>query len=81
MPDYYDIIKKPMDLSTMMGKIDLHHYTTTSAFMDDIFLICSNALEYNPDKGPTGELIYLLKFKWLQIYLWIEYMVSKFILN
>ena len=54
VPDYYDIIKKPMDLSTMMSNIDLHKYNTASAFLDDIFLICSNALEYNPDRGPTG---------------------------
>nr|KAG5711753.1 hypothetical protein BaRGS_023517 [Batillaria attramentaria] len=57
VPDYYEIIKKPMDLSTIMAKIDLHQYTTASAFMDDIFLICSNALEYNPDRGPTDRAI------------------------
>ena len=37
-----------------MANIDLHKYTTAAAFLDDIFLICSNALEYNPDRGPTG---------------------------
>ncbi|XP_025111165.1 ATPase family AAA domain-containing protein 2-like isoform X3 [Pomacea canaliculata] len=57
VPDYYDIIKNPMDLSMMMSKIDLHKYSTASAFMDDIYLICSNALEYNPDKGPTDRAI------------------------
>lgn len=56
MPDYYEIIKKPMDLSTIMAKIDLHLYTNAAAFMDDILLICSNALEYNPDRGPTGSV-------------------------
>ena len=44
-----------MDLSTMMANVDLHKYSTASAFLDDIFLICRNALEYNPDRGPTGE--------------------------
>ncbi|KAL8581462.1 hypothetical protein ACOMHN_004347 [Nucella lapillus] len=53
VPDYYTIIKNPMDLSTMMSKIDLHRYYTAGAFMADIFLICSNALLYNPDRGPT----------------------------
>ena len=43
-----------MDLSTMMSKIDLHKYQTVKEFMNDIELICSNALEYNPDKDPQG---------------------------
>ncbi|CAG5120006.1 unnamed protein product [Candidula unifasciata] len=55
--DYYDIIEHPMDLSTMMGKIDLHEYTTVRAFMKDIDLICSNALEYNPNRGPMDRII------------------------
>ena len=38
-----------MDLSTMMSKIDLHQYETCQEFLDDIDLICRNALEYNPD--------------------------------
>jgi len=54
VPDYVDIIKDPMDLSTMMTKIDLHKYQTVQQFQDDIELICCNALEYNPDRDPQG---------------------------
>lgn len=39
----------------MMGKIDLHEYGTVRSFMNDIDLICSNALEYNPNRGPMGK--------------------------
>ncbi|XP_059178110.1 ATPase family AAA domain-containing protein 2-like isoform X3 [Physella acuta] len=56
-PDYYEIIEHPMDLSTMMGKIDLHEYGTVRSFMNDIDLICSNALEYNPNRGPMDRVI------------------------
>lgn len=45
-----------MDLSTMMSKIDLHQYQTVQAFVDDIDLICRNALEYNPEKDPQSKL-------------------------
>ena len=55
--DYYDIIEHPMDLSSMMAKIDLHEYSTVRHFLNDIDLICSNALEYNPDRGPMGESV------------------------
>ncbi|XP_077495990.1 ATPase family AAA domain-containing protein 2-like isoform X2 [Amblyomma americanum] len=57
VPDYLDVIQQPMDLETMMGKIDLHQYQTVGQFLQDIELICSNALEYNPDRNPTDKNI------------------------
>ena len=53
--DYLEVIRQPMDLSTVMTKIDTHKYLTVKDFLVDIDLICSNALEYNPDKDPGGE--------------------------
>ena len=44
-----------MDLSTMMNKINMHKYTKAREFLDDIDLITSNALEYNPDRHPEGK--------------------------
>ncbi len=37
-----------------MTKIDLHAYESAKDFLSDIELICSNALEYNPDRDPEG---------------------------
>lgn len=51
VPDYNMIIKQPMDLETMMTKIDMHCYLCARDFLDDIDLICGNALEYNPDRS------------------------------
>lgn len=53
--DYLEVIRQPMDLSTVMTKIDTHQYLTVKEFLVDIDLICNNALEYNPDKDPGGE--------------------------
>lgn len=53
--DYLEVIQQPMDLSTVMTKIDKHQYFTAKDFLTDIDLISSNALEYNPDKDPSGE--------------------------
>jgi len=50
VPDYLSIIKQPMDLETMMTKIDLHRYVCAQDFLDDVDLLCRNALEYNPDR-------------------------------
>ncbi|KAM8792413.1 ATPase family AAA domain-containing protein 2-like [Eudromia elegans] len=57
VPDYTTVIKQPMDLSTITSKIDLHQYLTAGDFLKDIDLICSNALEYNPDREPGDRLI------------------------
>ena len=59
VPDYYEIITEPMDLSTMMSKIDLHQYQTVQDFLGDIELICRNALEYNPDKDPQSKYMWM----------------------
>ena len=55
VPDYAEVIKNPMDLFTMNNKINLHQYTSARQFLSDIDLITSNALEYNPDKNPSGK--------------------------
>ncbi|XP_062267496.1 ATPase family AAA domain-containing protein 2B [Platichthys flesus] len=55
--DYLEVIRQPMDLSTVMTKIDTHKYLTVKEFLLDIDLISSNALEYNPDKDPGDKVI------------------------
>lgn len=56
VPDYTTVIKEPMDLSTVMSRIDLHKYETVAAYLQDVDLIWKNALEYNPVRDPSGEL-------------------------
>ncbi|XP_055083792.1 ATPase family AAA domain-containing protein 2-like [Periophthalmus magnuspinnatus] len=57
VPDYAEVIKKPMDLSTVLTKIDLHQYGTVREFLHDVDLIWQNALEYNPDRDPSDRQI------------------------
>lgn len=46
--DYYDVIKNPMDLSTMQGKMERGEYKTPEEFEKDMKLIISNCEVYNP---------------------------------
>ncbi|XP_032038426.1 ATPase family AAA domain-containing protein 2-like isoform X2 [Aythya fuligula] len=50
VPDYATRIKEPMDLSTVLTKIDSRQYLTARDYLKDIDLICNNALEYYPDQ-------------------------------
>lgn len=47
VPDYYDIIKQPMDLQTMGEKVERHEYLTVTDFTDDLDLLINNAMRYN----------------------------------
>ncbi|KAM6349573.1 ATPase family AAA domain-containing protein 2-like [Podargus strigoides] len=57
VPDYDTVIKQPMDLSSVLSKIDRHQYLTARDFLKDMDLICSNALKYNPDKAAGDRLL------------------------
>ncbi|XP_068456585.1 bromodomain adjacent to zinc finger domain protein 1A [Clinocottus analis] len=48
VPDYYDIIKKPIALSTIREKVNNCEYQTAGEFVCDVDLMFSNCLQYNP---------------------------------
>eukprot|EP00850_Spirogloea_muscicola_P005393 SM000024S07855 [mRNA] locus=s24:912485:917347:+ [translate_table: standard] len=50
--DYYDVIKHPMDLGTMLKKLRACKYTNKRSFHADIDLIAANCCQYN-EKGST----------------------------
>lgn len=50
LPDYHEIIQDLMDFSTMRKKLANGTYANLEQFEKDVFLICSNAMQYNsPD--------------------------------
>lgn len=48
-PNYYDIIKQPMDLNTVLRKLRNIRYQSKQEFVDDLNLIWKNCLTYNTD--------------------------------
>ncbi len=63
VPDYHEIITYPMDLGTMMKKIDEHCYTLPKQWIADIELIARNALEYVASIRCPLKLDYVLALK------------------
>ncbi|CAL1713966.1 unnamed protein product [Somion occarium] len=47
VPDYYDVIKRPMCWHWIEQKIDGHEYWDLQDFKDDIYLVLNNAMLYN----------------------------------
>uniref|UniRef100_W5MAP1 Bromodomain containing 3 n=1 Tax=Lepisosteus oculatus TaxID=7918 RepID=W5MAP1_LEPOC len=52
--DYHEIIKHPMDLSTVKKKMDSREYQDAQGFAADIRLMFSNCYKYNP---PDHEVV------------------------
>ncbi|KAL6656581.1 hypothetical protein ACP70R_004361 [Stipagrostis hirtigluma subsp. patula] len=48
IPDYFDVIRHPMDLGTVKKKLTNKQYVSTSEFAADVRLTFSNAMKYNP---------------------------------
>uniref|UniRef100_A0A0K8S289 Bromodomain adjacent to zinc finger domain protein 1A n=1 Tax=Crotalus horridus TaxID=35024 RepID=A0A0K8S289_CROHD len=47
VPDYYDIIKKPIALNIIREKVNKCEYKVASEFIEDVELMFSNCFEYN----------------------------------
>ncbi|RIA88033.1 hypothetical protein C1645_775983 [Glomus cerebriforme] len=48
-PDYYKIIKRPMDLNQVTRNFKNGQYNSKKEFTDDLYLIYTNCLTYNTD--------------------------------
>ncbi|PIA33647.1 hypothetical protein AQUCO_04000009v1 [Aquilegia coerulea] len=48
IPDYFTVIKHPMDLGTVKTKIASNQYSNPWEFLADVRLTFSNAMKYNP---------------------------------
>jgi len=46
-PDYFEIIKEPIDFSVMRGKAKRKEYISTDGFLKDMMLLRKNAELYN----------------------------------
>lgn len=47
IPDYFDIVRKPMDLSTIQFKLNSAQYSDPWEYVDDVWLMFDNAWLYN----------------------------------
>lgn len=63
LPDYFDIIKKPMDLGTIQKRLDNGQYQTIESFKGDVELTFDNAMTYNEDGSVVYDMAKELKAK------------------
>ncbi|XP_045541964.1 ATP-dependent helicase brm [Papilio machaon] len=49
LPDYYDVIKKPLDIKKIMNRIEDGKYSDITDLERDFFTLCANAQTYNEE--------------------------------
>eukprot|EP00177_Eucheuma_denticulatum_P008711 GFKZ01015831.1.p1 GENE.GFKZ01015831.1~~GFKZ01015831.1.p1 ORF type:complete len:1277 (-),score=315.88 GFKZ01015831.1:333-4163(-) len=62
-PGYFDVIKHPMDLSTVLSHLENKTIKTPQDFYDEMILICSNATTFNDKETDLYSLAVELRTK------------------
>jgi len=63
LPDYFNIIKKPMDLGTIHKRLDAGNYHDIENFKADTNLVFDNAMTYNEEGSVVYDMAKELKTK------------------
>ncbi|XP_035889372.1 nucleosome-remodeling factor subunit BPTF isoform X10 [Phyllostomus discolor] len=65
-PDYYGVIKEPMDLATMEERIQRRYYEKLTEFVADMTKIFDNCRYYNPSDSPFYQCAEVLESFFVQ---------------
>ncbi|XP_055753761.1 nucleosome-remodeling factor subunit BPTF-like isoform X2 [Salvelinus fontinalis] len=65
-PDYYGVIKEPMDLSTMEDKLQKRCYNKLTEFVADMTKVFDNCRYYNPNDSPFFQCAEVLESFFVQ---------------
>ena len=56
IPDYFDVIKHPMDFSLIKKRLDTGRYTSAAEFGADVRLMFANCYRYNPPDSDVYQM-------------------------
>uniref|UniRef100_A0A8C9QYP5 Bromodomain PHD finger transcription factor n=1 Tax=Scleropages formosus TaxID=113540 RepID=A0A8C9QYP5_SCLFO len=65
-PDYYGVIKEPMDLATMEERVQKRYYKKLTEFVADMTKIFDNCRYYNPSDSPFYQCAEVLESFFVQ---------------
>lgn len=68
LPDYFEVIKKPMDLGTIRKKLENNCYHSLEEFESHVHLTFDNAMLYNPEGSVVYNMAKEMKTKFEQDY-------------
>jgi hypothetical protein len=77
VPNYYEVIKKPMDFSTIKKKIRRRQYTNFKEFCFDVDLIFDNCFKFNGEFNEVGKMGSIVKREFMRLL--NKYKMDKFV--
>ena len=77
VPNYYEVIKKPMDFSSIKKKIRRRQYTNFKEFCFDVDLIFDNCFKFNGEFSEVGRMGSIVKREFMRLL--NEYKMDKFV--
>ena len=77
VPNYYEVIKNPMDFSLIKKKIRRRQYTNFKEFCCDVDLIFDNCFKFNGEFSEVGRMGSIVKREFLRLL--NEYKMDKFV--
>jgi hypothetical protein len=66
LPDYFDIVKRPMDLGIIKKNLEGNKYSTPEIFQRDVCQVFENAMMYNPEGEDVHTIAKRLKDSFLE---------------
>ncbi len=67
IPDYFTIVKKPMDFGTIKSKLKEQRYANITEFMEDLELVFYNCKLYNGEISNVGQMGKLVHDEYLRL--------------
>mmetsp|Transcript_25091 Transcript_25091/g.60373 ORF Transcript_25091/g.60373 Transcript_25091/m.60373 type:complete len:1565 (+) Transcript_25091:76-4770(+) len=68
LPDYFEVIEKPMDLGSVKKQLDNGVYRSLTEVERDVCLTFDNAMQYNPEGSVVWNMANELKLKFVKDY-------------
>jgi hypothetical protein len=68
IPDYYEIIKTPMDFQTIKNKLQNNNYLKMQEFLNDLQLVFDNCILYNGENSSVSMMCKNVKEEYKKLY-------------
>ena len=78
VPDYFNVIKNPMDFGTIKQRLNTNYYHRMQEFLDDMQLVFDNCSKFNGEDNTIGKIGKLVRDEFKKLY---EQLNIEFYLN
>ena len=66
--DYHEVVKNPIDFSTIKQRLNTNQYHIAQEFIDDMLLVFDNCLLYNGENSNIGRMCNKVRNEFKRLY-------------